>query len=315
MAAPYHTMNNVSIPQNVFNSSMTGQMGHAPPAPVLQSSSTGAVPPSQMVQSMRSPRAYAQGGPNQQQYSLSNHQVQAQNMQSVHYINPCTQNMVSVHQAAAQQQWPRERYMSTNQQMSASPLASSPRVISGHNTNPRPQAPQQARENVPTVTTWSHFPTTLIPRPGQVIEQSNWPHSHQDRKSLMMSLHQAQARSPDRTRRANEEAERHCNPCQSKILEQKHNCKILPPEATGMRELQEICGSQCVNCYFFQASKPCKLPGSSTITKQTLVPVLVPPFLQPIPIIKHSLDSNSTEFLYPQVASRLHVLFYLSYKA
>jgi hypothetical protein len=142
MAAPYHTMNNVSIPQNVFNSSMTGQMGHSPPAPVLQSSSTGAMPPSQMVQSMQSPRAYAQGGPKQQQYSLSNHQVQAQNMQSVQYINPCTQNMVSVHQAAAQQQWPTERYMSTNQQMSASLLASSPRVISGHNTNPRPQAPQ-----------------------------------------------------------------------------------------------------------------------------------------------------------------------------
>ncbi|KAH8747278.1 hypothetical protein F5883DRAFT_622544 [Diaporthe sp. PMI_573] len=219
MAAPYHTMNSPPVPQNVFNSPVTGQVGPVPPALVLQSSSPGAVPSPQMVQSMQSPRAYAQGGFNHQQYSFGNHHVPAQNMQSVQYINPYTQNMVSVHQAAAQQQWPRERYPSTNQQMSALQFAGSPRIVYGHNPNPRPQVPQQVRTNAPPVATLSHFPTTLVPRPGQVIERSDWPHSHQDRKSLMMSLHQAQARSPDRTRRADEEAERHYQAVRSFAME------------------------------------------------------------------------------------------------
>lgn len=219
MAAPYHAVNSLPIPQNVYNSPVTGQMGHVPSALVLQSSSPGATLSSPIVQPMHSPQTYAQGGLNQQPYSYSNQHVPAQNMQNVQYINPYTQNMVSMQQAAAQQHWSREGYPSTQQQMQAPRFASSPRIVHGHNTNLRPQIPQQVRANVPPVATWSRFPTTLVPRPGQVIERSDWPHSHQDRKSLMMSLHQAQARSPDRTRRADEEAERHYQAVRSFAIE------------------------------------------------------------------------------------------------
>ncbi|KAH8747474.1 hypothetical protein F5883DRAFT_698309 [Diaporthe sp. PMI_573] len=135
IAAPYHAMNSPPIPQNVYNSPVTGQIGHVPSARVLQSSSPGAIPSSPIVQWMQSPQTYAQGGLNQQQYSFSNQHVPVQNMQSVQYINLYTQNMVSMQQAAAQQQWPRERYPSTHQQMQAPRFASSPRVVHGHNTN------------------------------------------------------------------------------------------------------------------------------------------------------------------------------------
>lgn len=219
IAAPYPAMNSPPIPQNVYNSPVMGPTGHVPSAMVLQSSSPGAIPSSPMVQSMQSPQTYAQGGLNQHQYSFSNQHVPGQNMQSVQYINPYTQNMVSMQQAAAQQHWPRERYPPTHQQIQSPRFASSPRIVHGHNTNLMPQVPQQVRTNVPPVATWSRFPTTLVPRPGQVIERSDWPHSHQDRKSLMMSLHQAQARSPDRTRRADEEAERHYQAVSSFAIE------------------------------------------------------------------------------------------------
>jgi hypothetical protein len=144
--------------------------------------------------------AVAQGGLNHDQYSFSKHHTP---------INPYTPNINSVHQTAAQHQWAREGYLSTNQHIPALQFAGSPQTAYRHDTNSQPQVPQQVRANVPPVATLSHLPTTLIPQPRQVIERNDWPHSHQDRKSLMMSLHQAQARSPDQTRRADEEAGRH----------------------------------------------------------------------------------------------------------
>lgn len=222
MAATHYTMNSPPIPQNVFSPPATGrQLRHVPPALVLQSSSAAAMPTSQMMQSMPSPspQAYAQGGFNHQQYSFVNHHAPAQGMQGVQYMNPYTQNMAPVHQAATQQQWPRERYILTGQQMSPLQFAGSPQFAYGPGSSPRPQVPQQAVSNVPPAATWSHLLTTFVPRPRQVIERSDWPHSHQDRKSLMMSLHQAHARSPDRTRRADEEAERHYQAVRSFAIE------------------------------------------------------------------------------------------------
>lgn len=219
IAATYRVMNSPPITQNVFNSPITGQMGHFPAALVLQSSSSGAIPSSPMAQSRQGPQTYAQGILSQPQYSFSNQHVPAENMQSAQYINPYTQNMVSMQQSAAQQQRPREVYSSTHQRMQTPRFVGSPRIVHGNNPNLRPQVPQQARANVPRVATWSHFPTTIVPRPGQVIERSDWPHSHQDKKSLMMSLHQAQARSPDRTRRADDEAERHYQAVRSFAIE------------------------------------------------------------------------------------------------
>lgn len=51
--------------------------------------------------------------------------------------------------------------------------------------------------------------TLLIPRPGQIIDRSQYPHSHQERKSLLMGLHQVHARSPERTLRCGDAEERH----------------------------------------------------------------------------------------------------------
>lgn len=49
----------------------------------------------------------------------------------------------------------------------------------------------------------------LVPPPNHVIDRSEYPHSHQEKKSLLMSLHQAHARSPDRTRRNGDAGERY----------------------------------------------------------------------------------------------------------
>lgn len=64
-------------------------------------------------------------------------------------------------------------------------------------------------------------------------------------------------------------------------MERKRNCMILPPEAKDMRELQEIIGSKCVNCFFFPGNHRCdfatsKLPtvDVSTGVKQTYTPAL-----------------------------------------
>lgn len=103
--------------------------------------------------------------------------------------------------------------------------------------------------------------------------------------------------------------EAHCKPCESKIPERKRNCKVLPPEAVGMRELQEVCGSQCVNCYFFQASKPCAFPESSTMMKQTPVPV--PAF----PALPRPIDPPSATCVLPPATNRPPIPSYSSYKA
>lgn len=42
----------------------------------------------------------------------------------------------------------------------------------------------------------------LVPRSGQIIDRSQYPHSHQERRSLFMAIHQAHARSPERTGRS-----------------------------------------------------------------------------------------------------------------
>ncbi|KAG6356065.1 hypothetical protein INS49_015450 [Diaporthe citri] len=108
--------------------------------------------------------------------------------------------------------------------------------------------------------------------------------------------------------------EARCKPCESKILERRRNCKVLPPEAEGMRELQEVCGSQCVNCYFFHATKPCEFPPSSTTTKQTPIPVPTPPVTRPMPIVERALDPPSVVRPLP-AAIRPHAPTYSSYKA
>ncbi|KAL1864886.1 hypothetical protein Daus18300_007453 [Diaporthe australafricana] len=217
--ATHHTMNSSSMPQGLFSPPATGrQLGHVPQALVLQSSSTTPTPASPMVQSMPSPQGYAQGMLNQQQYIYGSYLAPAQNAQSPQYSTPYLQHMASAHQAAAQQQWSRERSMFPSQRTSALQPASSPQYSYRAGPPSRPQI-QQVMTNVPPVATWSPLPSAAVPRRGQVIERSDWPHSHQEKKSLLMSLHQAHARSPDRTRHAEEEAERHYQAVRSFAVE------------------------------------------------------------------------------------------------
>ncbi|KAH8742809.1 hypothetical protein F5883DRAFT_441773 [Diaporthe sp. PMI_573] len=110
--------------------------------------------------------------------------------------------------------------LSTNvsRQISSFGFASSPRINHRHDINLL-QVAQRARANVQPIAASSHFSTPHVPRPGQVIDRSRWAQSHQDRKSLMISLHQAQARSPDRTRRAGREAERYYQAVRSFAIE------------------------------------------------------------------------------------------------
>lgn len=107
--------------------------------------------------------------------------------------------------------------------------------------------------------------------------------------------------------------EARCKPCESKIPERQRNCKVLPPEAEGMWELQEVYGSQCVNCYFFQASKPCEFPTSSVTTKQTPIPVPTPPSTRPMPNVERSSDPPPAAR--PPAANRPPIPSYSSYKA
>lgn len=60
------------------------------------------------------------------------------------------------------------------------------------------QAPSVAFNNA---SQGGSYAVPLVPRPGQIIDLGQYPHSRQERKSLLMALHQAQARSPERTRR------------------------------------------------------------------------------------------------------------------
>lgn len=219
MLATHHTMNSSPMPQGLFSPPVTGrQLGHVPQALVLQSSSAAAMPASPMIQSIPSPQGYAQGVLNQQQYIYGSYLTPAQNTQNLQYSTPCLQHMASAHQAAAQQQWSRERPMFPSQRASALQPASSSQYSYRAGPPPRPQI-QQVMTNVSPVATWSHHPSAAVPRRGQVIERSDWPHSHQEKKSLLMSLHQAHARSPDRTRHAEEEADRHYQAVRSFAVE------------------------------------------------------------------------------------------------
>lgn len=106
-----------------------------------------------------------------------------------------------------------------------------------------------------------------------------------------------------------------CKPCESKIAERRRNCKILPPEAEGMRELQEVYGSQCVNCYFFHAAKSCEFPTSSSTTKQTPVAVPAPSAIRPMSNGERSLDPLSFARPPPPAATRPPAPSYSFYKA
>lgn len=67
-----------------------------------------------------------------------------------------------------------------------------------------------------------------------------------------------------------------CSACEMRAPLKQRNCRALPPEARGMRELQRVIGQQCANCYFYSTSKPCEFVaanGRPPAPTQTPVPV------------------------------------------
>lgn len=70
----------------------------------------------------------------------------------------------------------------------------------------------------------------LVPPQGQIIDRSEYPHSHHEKKSLLMSLHQAHARSPDRTRRIGDADERY--------YQSVHSFAVAPFRLSHYHELQ-----------------------------------------------------------------------------
>lgn len=106
----------------------------------------------------------------------------------------------------------------------------------------------------------------------------------------------------------------HCKPCESRVLEKRRNCKVLPPGAAGMRELKEVYGSQCVNCYFFHATRPCEFPASPATMKETPIPIPILPFLRPIANVERTLDPPAAARP-PPAASRPQASTYSLYKS
>ncbi|KUI63295.1 Zinc finger MIZ domain-containing protein 1 [Cytospora mali] len=105
--------------------------------------------------------------------------------------------------------------------------AFSPPVLPGRQpdgaaTIPRTPTQQQMNQIGSPIPGWPRPTPTFVPRPGQVIERSDHPHSHHEKKSLVMSLHQAHARSPDRTRRMEDEDERFYQYIRSFAIEPFH---------------------------------------------------------------------------------------------
>ena len=186
------------------------QVNEVPPNLVLPSSSV-ATP----VPTLPSPQAYMQGLPSPQQYNFVSQQIPTPNIQNSQYGNRYTHQMAPVHQGPMQPHWAGA--------INPSPMSPGSPVSMQYGAPVRYNAPQPDNTMmVPWAPTQQHMnqngspmagrprpPPTVVPRPGQVIERSDHPHSHHERKSLLMSLHQAHARSPDRTRRIEDEEERY----------------------------------------------------------------------------------------------------------
>lgn len=98
----------------------------------------------------------------------------------------------------------------------------------------------------------------VIPPPGHVIDRSEYPHGHQDKKALIMSLHQCQARSPDRTRRAGDADER--------FYQYVHSFAVVPFRLSQYHELELEVSSQ-------QFERLCKKKGLTSLGDTQAPPV------------------------------------------
>ncbi|ROV98815.1 hypothetical protein VPNG_08425 [Cytospora leucostoma] len=205
-AAVQHAVGSPQMSRGAFSPTTPGlQINEIPQNLVLQSSPTMMTyPASPMAQSVPSPQAYMPGLPSPQQYDYVNYPPPTPNMQNLQYRVPHTHQMAPMHQGTMHQQGfgginpsPMSPGQSTPGVQYMTPLQFGPSRPDSTNL---PRTPTRLQMNGMPMANWPRASSTIVPRPGQVIERSEHAHSHHDRKSLFMSLHQAQARSPDRTR-------------------------------------------------------------------------------------------------------------------
>lgn len=65
-----------------------------------------------------------------------------------------------------------------------------------------------------------------------------------------------------------------CQACENRVPEKRRHCASLPPQAEDMKELQELLGKQCSECYHLSTKGDCGFPsGVSAEVKQICGPV------------------------------------------
>ncbi|CAN8105641.1 unnamed protein product [Discula destructiva] len=111
--------------------------------------------------------------------------------------------------AAAQPQMNQQQQQQVAQQQLAMARAAQQQAMAQQWLN-QGQPIQQTILNSQQQASNASRPTSrVVPPPGRLIDRSEYPHSHQEKRSLLMSLHQAHARSPERTRRNGDLDERY----------------------------------------------------------------------------------------------------------
>lgn len=161
----------------------------SPPSPTLVQS-----PQTPTMRTANAPVSPHMGGQQSWSRPQSGAAMQSQTVQP-----QVMQRQMSQHQMA-QQQWAQQQHLVQQQQLAKQQiLRQQMRQQQLRQQSIQPQLGQ------PHVGQWMaqqtvQIKTPIIPHRGHVIDRSEYPHSHQEKKSLLMSLHQAQARSPDRTR-------------------------------------------------------------------------------------------------------------------
>lgn len=159
------------------------------------------------AQSVSSPQQYHSGF-----VPRTNQQFPAQTVSSHQQYYPTVQGQNLPTQQQIQQYIPQQTHPQWSQATpnSYSPQYGTPQAFNvpltpqnhpGSHTRGStvPQEFQMNQQVAPVTFNRVSQTSRLVPQFGQIIDRSQYPHSHQERKSLFMSIHQAHARSPERT--------------------------------------------------------------------------------------------------------------------
>lgn len=256
-SGPYSGAGSPAIPQNVFSPhTATRQLNHMPQHASLSSSpTTPTMPGVRTPQAVLCSQNYAARLPNPQAYP-TNFQQQAQG------VREQLHSWQYAHPGQFPAQWPadmRSTAMVPSPQMSmiqnhtslqqADP-SGSPRLAIYQQTwvsQSRIPMHRQVEQHSGPAAAYNDgarpVPRNLvIPPPGHIIDRSEYPHTQQDRKALLMSLHQCNARSPDRTRHAGDADER--------FYQYVHSFAVAPFRLSQYQELELEISSKQFECIF-----------------------------------------------------------------